>query len=210
LNTFLILVDDDTFKDTALQPDLLNNNVLKDGIINGTAGAVLKAGGFIRMDQGLDTSEIAPNQTIDPDLRETQYLVEMDDRLGKLTSAQGTPISFNFRDDDFIASYYVAEGDNVFVFPNNNKAAIGLEGDDGQIIKGPRGSILEFKVQATNDLRQTNFLFEKLGSQDTADKMSLGQDANSQNVLFIDSTVRVTGLTTGFRVDVPIRYIKKQ
>ena len=62
----------------------------------------------------------------------------------------------------------------------------------------------------SDDLRNSDFLFTQLGSQDTSDAMSFGADANSNNIQFIDSTIRVTGLTTGYRLDVPIRFIKKK
>ena len=135
----------------------------------------------------------------------------MDDRLGRPVSTKNTAISFNFRDDDFIASYYVAQGGNKgMVFPNGNTLPTTDSSAGFEVIKGPRGTTLELKIQASDDLRNSDFLFTQLGSQDTSDAMGFGADANSNNIQFIDSTIRVTGLTTGYRLDVPIRFIKKK
>ena len=72
-------------------------------------------------------------------------------------------------------------------------------------IDGPRGSSISFKVAASVDLATSDFLFNKAGAQ----TMSVtGADGSAVSVKYIDSTVRVTGVTTGFRIDIPIRFIK--
>tara|TARA_R110002020_G_scaffold59538_21_gene162286 strand:+ start:2422 stop:3426 length:1005 start_codon:yes stop_codon:yes gene_type:complete len=210
---FLVAVNKDTVEDTNFKVSgkVQTSNALTDGILNGTAGATSIGGGFIRLDQGLDTTEVPPSKTLDPDLLETQYLIEMDDRLGRPVTTKNTGISFNFRDDDFIASYYVAQGGNKgMVFPNGNKLPTTDSSAGFEVIRGPRGSTLEFKIQASDDLRNSDYLFTTLGNQDTSNAMGFGTDANSNNIFYIDSTVRVTGLTTGYRLDVPIRFIKKK
>ena len=212
---FLVAVNKDTIEDTNFKVSgkVQTSNALTDGILNGTAGETTIGGGYVRLDQGLDTTEIPSSRAIDPDLRETQYLLEMDDRLLKLTSTGNAAASFNFRDDDFIASYYTAEGavqGGGFVFNNGNTLPTTDSSAGFEVVKGPRGTNLEFKLQATDDLRNSDYLFTKLGNQDTSDAMGFGNDANSNKIFYIDTTVRVTGLTTGYRIDVPVRLIKKK
>jgi glycosyltransferase involved in cell wall biosynthesis len=64
-------------------------------------------GGTIRVDQGLDTTEVSPAFAIDSDLIETQYILQIDNRLGNIISAvDNSRAVVSFIDDDNIASYY--------------------------------------------------------------------------------------------------------
>ncbi len=64
---------------------------------------------FIRVDQGLDTNELAPEIGLDSDLLETAFIVEMDYRLGRVKPITvNAPAAVNFIDDDNIASYYLS------------------------------------------------------------------------------------------------------
>ena len=62
----------------------------------------------IRLEQGLDTSEISYTYAIDSDLNETQYIIEMDNKLGTLVDVNGDGITVSYIDDDNIASYYLS------------------------------------------------------------------------------------------------------
>jgi len=78
----------------------------------GTATGVLFGetpanGGTIRVDQGLDTTEVSPAFTIDADLIETQYIIQIDNRLANVVSSvDSSRAVVSFIDDDNIASYY--------------------------------------------------------------------------------------------------------
>ena len=74
-----------------------------------------------------------------------------------------------------------------------------------QTIRGPRGTYLQFGLQASLELNTSTFLFEQLGSTWTMKEPDTNVD-----VYYIDSIARVTGATTGYSVDVPVRFIKKQ
>jgi hypothetical protein len=155
---------------------------------------------FIRTDQGLDTNEISPSSPggISVDLKETQYIIELDNRLGTIASKNNTRASLSYLDDDQVASYFFSEGtDQVFISTNTNTDTI------LQAIRGPRGTILEFKINASLDLQTSTFLFEQLGSD-----ITLTVDSNSGDFRYIDSTVRVIGATTGYRIDIPVRFLK--
>lgn len=151
----------------------------------------------IRVDQGLDTSEISPIFSIDADLKEGQYIVEMDNRLGKLYSPANVAASPSYIDDDNIATYFVTSTDFVY--------DIGVPADStvlqtNQTIQGPRGTALLFKIQASLELNSSTYLFNVLGSTTTV---------GSTSCYYIDTIIRVRGATTGYTVDIPVRFIKK-
>jgi hypothetical protein len=189
--SFFVAVDEDT--ETSF--DMSNAGWL--------AGATLTTtGGSIKIDQGLDTTEIPPSFAIDADLVETQYIIEIDDRLGKIAEPKGSNFaSMSFRDDDNIASYFLSLGtDTNFVSKNVNKlASTGTES-----IAGPRGTTLDFRILSSLELNTSTYLFTQIGSTATM----VDKDSANQSVRFIDSIVRVTGATTGTRVDIPVRFIK--
>ncbi len=197
--TFLVTVDDSTttkFQDAEGNPT---------GVIYGTS--VSTAGGaFIRLDQGLDNppgvNGPSPAEPLDADLLETQYIVEMDNRFGMLYGRNGaTAANANFVDDDNIASYFLARGLNdQFVFTLEQNSSNGVNEADSSLL-GPRGTSLQFQIKSSINLSSATNMFTTLGSTMTID---------GSTYYTIDTTIRVTGATTGYRVDVPVRYIKLQ
>jgi hypothetical protein len=158
-------------------------------------------GSSIKVDQGLDTNEISPKRRLDDDLRETSYIVQIDNRLGKLVDTQGTLAAFDYVDDDNIAYYTVDLGD-TFVSDITVDTT-----DPKEVIKGPRGTRLEFRIQSSMDLNTSSFLFEQLGGETSLDNRDTDTGQQS-TVYFIDSNVRITGVKTGVMIDVPVRYVK--
>ena len=154
-------------------------------------------GGYIRLDQGLDTTEISDAFNLDAELTENQYIVEIDNRFGSLIDINGNAVNPSFIDDDNIASYYLSTSPLVTNLPAKNPDA---GGDNVSVIDGPRGTKLEFSILASLNLRTSTFLFDQVG-----DSSTFGGTAFK----FIDTLVRVNGATTGFRIDVPVRFIKK-
>jgi len=168
-----------------------------EGVIPGES---VNGGSYIRVDQGLDTAEISSNFTIDADLVETQYIIEIDNRLGKIVSTAGTLARVSFIDDDNIASYFLSLGtDSEFVLENIERDSLPT-----QTIAGPRGTFLQFQVQSSIDLNTSEFLFDQLGSTLNL----INANNKSTAIKFIDSFIRVQGATTGYRTDIPVRYIK--
>tara|TARA_R110000803_G_C11856033_1_gene306521 strand:- start:62 stop:703 length:642 start_codon:yes stop_codon:yes gene_type:complete len=158
-------------------------------------------GNRIRLDQGLDTSEISPARTLDPLLVETQYMIELDNRLGSIVSQSGTKASVSFVDDDNIASYFLSLGtDTELVNEITNTSA-----DTSMTIAGPRGTKLVFKVQSSLELNTSDYFFDTLGEAEDIANCVNGTVSFKQ----IRSTIRVTGVNTGYRVDVPVRFVKK-
>ena len=162
-------------------------------------GASMQKSNTIRVDQGIDSSEISPKQVgLMRELIEDFYVIQMDNRLGRIATSAGSNVGFSYVDDDNIAFYEVGRASGL-VMENNS-----TEVESTQTISGPRGSILEFKIGSSIELNTSNYLFTKLGGE-----MSLPNKGGSySDVRFIDSTIKITGMKTGYSIDVPIRYIK--
>jgi hypothetical protein len=203
INAYICAVDEDT-------EDSLGtvNNQERSGILFGENTTDQVSANRIRIDQGLDTTEISSNFAIDADLKETQYIVEIDNRFGSLISWNGqTAAAVSYIDDDNVASYYLSLGTDLLFVNNNEVTANNNNGNsqnsNSQVIAGPRGTILEFKIRSSLELNTSNYLFEKLGSSST-----LTTTSQTVEYYFIDSIVRVTGATTGYRIDIPVRFVK--
>ena len=203
----IVLVDTDTVTE---YHNIVTDNAQRFGVINGTTAA--STANFIRTDQGLDTTEISPDFNLDPELKETQYIIEIDSRFAKIYSRSNSAVlTPSFIDDDLVASYYVttntAGGMVTDSVPGNTDASQGTVDNAAvsanETIAGPRGTSLSFGLLAATDLVSSNFLFDTLGS--TTANVSSGQTFKQ-----IDSFIRVTGATTGYRIDIPVRFIKLQ
>jgi hypothetical protein len=189
-NSFVVLADettDDVFE--ALSSDN------RQGVFFATKNT----NKFIQLDQGLDTTELSSNQALAPSLVETHFIVEMDNRLGSLASPSNSIQSFSFLDDDNIATYNIAnvtDAQGFFVNINGNTV--------GSPIDGPKGVAFRFKVRPSLDLQTSTYLFTTLGS--TGNTYSGASGTYS----YIDSIVKITGATTGYSINIPIRYAKKE
>ena len=150
--------------------------------------------------QGLDTTAISPSSQLDTTLVETQFIVEMDNRLGSIVDHLGNAAPVSFVDDDNVASYFISQAVSGFI---DTDGPIGNSTDAGLPIAGPRGTKLRFKIKASIELATSTFLFTKLGST-----MTDAGTTGTRNFRFIDSTIRVTGATTGYRIDIPVRFVK--
>tara|TARA_R110000751_G_scaffold130890_1_gene232977 strand:+ start:633 stop:1568 length:936 start_codon:yes stop_codon:yes gene_type:complete len=146
----------------------------------------------LTLDQGLNTIAISPETNIPEDLYESQYQIEMDNRLISLTTPDGNTVATpSFVDDDSIASYSVASATYI-------SDIVGTSPADSPIL-GPRGSRLQIGLRSSLDLQSSTYLFTTLGST-VSDSID--------TYYYIDTTVRVTGLTTGNSVDLPVRLFK--
>ena len=187
-NVFVVAVD----KNTARDDSNLNNVV---GIFNGENLSDAKR---FRLDQGIDNAAMPASRTLAGGLLETQYIIEMDNRFGTIYAPNGSSAAaVSYIDDDQMASYYLTLNSNPnFVQMNTDTAVTTAQ----QTIAGARGTILQFKIKSSIDLESSTHLFTKLGSIKTIETVSCH---------VIDTFVRVTGQRTGYRVDIPVRFIKK-
>jgi len=191
-DVYVVAVDTDTF--TAVRDDL--------GALNLTAlimdGSKNFGQGGVQVDQGLDTTAISPVNPLDADLTETAYIVEMDNRFGavlKISNTENPTAVSSYIDDDDMASYYLSSNDPDYVFPNKDTTV-----SNGQVIAGPRGNSLQFRIKSSVNLQESDYYFTRYGKTITI---------NDSNYYIIETNVRVSGATTGGSVVVPLTYIKQ-
>jgi len=196
LNTFLVTADNTTSNSITSTEGLAEGILLGDQVTNSS--------NFIRLDQGLDTVKLSATNPIDADLKETQYIIEMDNRFATLTSTTGVQADISFVDDDNIASYFLSQGATTAGFITNLPRDTGDTTEIGQIIVGPRGTSISYKIQSSIDLQGSTYLFTTLGST-----MDIDSGAGNVTYYTLDTTIKIMGATTGYRVDVPVRFIKK-
>ena len=205
LNSYIVLADNNTvthFTSNATAPV----NTLADGILNGDRP---KFGAhYIVADQGLDTVELSAEQSLneyDSNLVETSYFIQMDNRLAglfPLGAKAGSTVSPSSVDDDQIATYIVSNSDNT-----NGNIVSNAEGES--VIRGPLGTRVQFKIASSLNLKTSTFLFDQLGSIGTDAITSGGTSLGAGNYKFIDTTVRISGVATGYSLDIPLRFVKK-
>ena len=157
----------------------------------------------------------------------------MDYRLGRIKSPNTNTVTpVNFIDDDNIASYYVTDasyinpvnglspGDASTTAGSYTKTDLSTDGNP-MVFEGPRGNTLQFRIQASQELQSSTYLFTQLGSSESARATSnilglptatSGNDEDGfiagKTIYYIDSTIRVVGANTGYRLDIPVRYVK--
>jgi hypothetical protein len=147
----------------------------------------------------MDTSELSPASPLGPLQTEAQYVIEIDNRFGQICTKDGDLQSYSFVDDDNIAYYNLAWGTSDVV------SKIGSTTATNQVIAGPRGTKSVFKIQAALELNTSNYFFTTLGSTITL----ADADGSATSYYSIDSSIRITGLTTGYRMDIPCRFVKR-
>jgi len=187
LNMYVVATDETTENNTdqTLAPFLYGEN--------------FNNGKNLRIDQGIDTPAISPKFSIESDLEETQYIIEIDNRLGSIVSQTGPAARIAYIDDDNVASYYLTMGtDQSYVTKNASTTTA------GEIIRGPRGTTLTFSIQSSIELNTSTYLFTQLGS---SGETMTGVNGNFS---YIDTTVRIQGATTGAQIDLPVRFIKSE
>jgi hypothetical protein len=194
----------------AYTSDSTDNNYLvacddtTEGLFVSTPGVikgVTTSTNFIVIDQGLNTEEITRTFAIDSDLKETQYLIEIDNRFGSIVNGS-TLATLSFIDDDNIASYYVSTADTSFV----TDIGVPTTSTRNSSIDGPVGTRLKFAIKTSLDLNSSTFLFTQLGTTTTSIALTGG---GSGNYYVISTTIKVTGVTTGYSINVPVRFVKK-
>ena len=163
-------------------------------------GASLQGGMSIRTDSGLNTTQISATRNLDPELVDETYVLQMDSRLGNLATTNGTVVEADYIDDDDIA-YYTVTKNLGFVTPINTSTMTDM------VIQGPRGSAVQFKIQASLDLQTSSYLFLQLGGTDTLPNRDASGTGTS-TVYYIDTTVKLTGTNTGATISIPVRFVR--
>ena len=207
--SFYVAVDQETA--TKLDSDEIS-------YINGAALNVATQR-WIRVDQGLNTTKLDGAAPLSEELTERQYIIQIDNRLGSLVdvsfasntggnSSKTKASAPAFIDDDQIASYYLTQGVGGYIKPckpgnlagtgDNDPEAPDNKDGAAEVIPGPRGTKIGFALYAKEGLRGSRYLFETIG-------MQCQQPPGKTNKYdYISSTVRVTGISSGYRLDIPV------
>jgi len=202
---FIVLVDNTTVT-SVIGTGAGAASALPIGVLNGIFTG--ESSHLIRADQGIDNIAVL---TMNPDLRETQYMVKMDNRFGSLipgSPTSNTPAQPAFIDDDNIATYILTSAtDDNYVNVDPNFLINPTQGSQptGKAIAGAFGSRLGFRLKASTSVATSNYLFTVLGNTGTETIGSLA----SGNYRYVDTIVNIVGETTGYSLDVPIRYVKQ-
>lgn len=193
-NMFLVAVDDAT--EAQLKTEKTSSNI--QSFMKGFHPDVPE--NHVILDQGLNSTEAGSNsEDLDGELVETQYIIEMDNRLGQLVNLRGRMADVSFIDDDQVAVYYLSLSNDRTFIENIGSRPAG-ETSFPTSIAGRLGTRLQFSIKSSQSLRTSTHFFTRLGGTITF---------NGTSYRNIDTTVRVTGGTTGYRVDVPVRFLKK-
>jgi len=197
LNGYTIAVDKQTEDYLGATTTTISSNQLA-GLLNGFTTATSK---IVRVDQGIDSTA----ETVLPqELKETQYIIEMDNRLGVLTDSQHSNIAPSFIDDDDVATYYVSLGTNVNSVSENTVSSVGVGSQTGQVISGPRGTILQFGIQASLSAQTSTYLFSTIGTVYTGAR----SPSTTTSLYLINSNITITGGITGYSVVIPVVFAK--
>tara|TARA_R110002126_G_scaffold4922_11_gene25532 strand:+ start:2173 stop:3180 length:1008 start_codon:yes stop_codon:yes gene_type:complete len=184
----------------------------------------------IVFDQGLDSTDLTLGYLAnrDAEMLETEYLIECDNRLLMIANPAGgnNLASPSFIDDDSIASYFLnmqsdgsyfaaqpagAQARNAngqvtanqsvpYIISDPGPNAVQEGSMIGSTSRGRLGSRLALRLKSSENLETGITLFTQLGGTVTI---------SAVNYYFIDTVIRVTGVTTGYRVDVPLKLLKK-
>ena len=204
---FVVAVDRNTEDNTSTTSPATSIGTTSEGkvvagvIFGESLGAGAQVQNFIRVDQGLDTTQVSAKKALDPDLVETEYMIQIDNRLGSIVSFDGANRAVpDYIDDDNIAYYTFSLGTDQQYVQNNTVT----EDTNTETILGPRGTFFRFSVGSSLELNTSTYLFTQLGSTTTMDNAA----GSPSTVKLIDTIVKVTGMTTGYSVDIPVRFVK--
>ena len=201
------------------------------GRIQENLTAPYRAGGF----SGNSPSAI-PNNEADQGLHKTERLdgTVVDLNVQSVANAEQ---SYAFVDDDNMATYYITTQQTRMLIPDIKTTFNGddpLSADiptgttrldqrwrDRQVFKdGPVGSRLMFSIKAQPTVATS---FDLFGTNTKTITRALADDGNNGTPLvadvdgnpahitvrYIDTIVSVTGVTTGYRIDIPVRFVKR-
>jgi len=208
------------------------NNTLNQpaefGFLHGVSGEFASTTTHICVDQGIDSAAngMSIATEIDENLLDRSFLIKMDSRLLKLESFVGEgnaqPVNDFHFDDDGIVTYRLTQGrGNASIMgprdsiPERRRDDIDSSMDDNQLapiaatemFAGPLGNVLRIVPRTTQEVQLSTSLFDELGN-DGIDLAFKGVNNGIDVYKFIDTTISVMGVDTGFKLDLPIRIIK--
>ena len=227
--TFYVTADARTYNLGEGVAGLTDDNT--QGWLRGTRGTFGDKTTHIAIDQGIDAgdSNLTIADTISGELLERAFIVKMDHRLLELDGFVGVDqgnavvqLYEQFIDDDNIATYYIVDSQNQspIMGPRDEvsqreRHTIPQAGRDParlstigtrEMFDGPLGSILRLTPRASAHVARGESLFDELGFHSTTELAFRGGKIKEHKR--IDTSISITGATTGFQIDIPIRIIK--
>jgi hypothetical protein len=195
------------------------------GLILGNTDDYNNPGNAIFFDQGLDSADLSVENLSTTGMRsETQYILEVDNRIFEITTAADNgpkPTTPSYIDDDNIASYYFSKNSKGGYFApatgipafttntgNNNNRGDSMTVIGNGATTGRYGSRIGFRLKSALNIETATSLFTLVGGTVSADYADPG--GTSTTYYYIDTVLRLTGYTTGYRIEIPLRVLKKQ
>jgi len=195
VSRYVVSVDQDTWSQI--------NSGLSTAIAGVQDGKNYQVDYAICTDQGQDTHQLPSTQPLEASLSETQYLIRIDNRLGRIISATGqspTNLAKNYVSQDNIALYTATLSTSTdFV-----QELLPSLSSTGTSINGPRGTRLLFRLAATDNLSNTSAFFDRWG---VATRDAIGSAA-AGTLKQISSTITIEGFQTGYRLVLPVDFVK--
>lgn len=187
--------------------DSLGSTQNDPGYIDGSPSSTGKHNSYIRVDQGIDSTARSAVNALPADLTETSYEIMMDSRFLSLHTTDRTALDPSYTDDDNYNYYYVnlsRTGTSPFVSKNTSGTSRDADsGDDpNEVIAGSRGTTLEFSLGSSLELADSDYFFGLLGGG----TVQIG----TTDYDYIDTSVRIKGMTTGYSMTIPVRVIRTQ
>jgi hypothetical protein len=199
-NGFIVAVDKTTEDFFSTSGNTVNSIAINTGT-GLLKGFSTNGSQIIRVDQGIDSTAVT---SLPSELKETQYIVEMDNRLGVLLDKNYNQVNPSYVDDDDIASYFVSLTTDPSMVRDNPVSSIDTTtSNSGQVISGPRGTILEFGIEASLTTKTSTYMFDTIGSIYTGTRSPA-----TSTLKTIFSNIIITGATTGYSITVPVVYAK--
>lgn len=201
-NTFLVAVD----RKTQVNREEDNSDTVgvgrtgtgnRTGVLFGADPSDARA--RIMIHQGINNENIDRSRELDSALHEDTYVIQIDGRFGEIVDINGSPVpTANTTEDDDGFLFYTVSLDPAAVLVRK------LTTRSPSQLAGARGTKLEFKIKAKSILTDNQSHFDRFGFS-----ISSGDsDYGSKECKAIDSIVRVTGMKTGYSIDIPVRFIK--
>ena len=165
---------------------------------------------LIKIEQGLDTTQVAYTKKLSDSLTENIFHIYIDSRLGTVVTPAGadastvTKISSENNIDHYVISRGISGQEAYFQTMRSSRTDKGAS-----VIAGPRAEFqFKFGIRASDDLVSSTFLFTKFGRTITGFFTSTGA-ASGTDALAIDTTVRVVGQNFGYGIDIPVRFVRE-
>ena len=201
-NTFLVAVDRKTQvnreedKSDAVGVGKTGNGN-RTGVLYGLEPVNAQA--RIVIHQGINNENIDRSRELDSALVEDTYVIQIDGRFGEIVDISGKliPTGNTTEDDDGFLFYTVSMDDAEPLVTE-------LTTTSQSELAGARGTKLEFKIKAKSILTDNQSYFDRFGFSIASGDSDYGLKACKA----IDSIVRVTGMKTGYSIDIPVRFIK--